>query len=148
MVSIGVSLYAYMAYQPIIKTVDYGMPVAVGPVEYTITYEGQFNGSEDLRPEHDFVQIRIDAKNLSQESVQISGLQFSLVDENGTRSSPIYGEFSEEDLLFHTIGSQNAETFVTQFDVPFDEAAEYTVWIQPRKEQNALDYGIACLLNC
>ncbi len=148
MASMGSALYAYTIYQPVIKTVDYGKPVRVGPVEYVITYEKQFDGDKDIKPEHTFFQIRIDAKNLAQEPTPISGIQFVLIDENGTRSSPVHGGFSSEDLLFHTLTPQNTATFTTQFDIPVDEDATYYVGIQPRKEQSSRDIGNICVLNC
>lgn len=148
MVSMGISLYFYVLYQPAIKAVEYGQPVVIGPVEYTITYEGQFEGSSETKPEYEFLQVRIDVKNVSQESTLVSGIQFSLIDENGTRTTPVHGGFSSDDLLYHTIEPKKSATYFTQFDVPFDESATYKIGVEPRKEQETLDYAIVCLLNC
>ena len=147
-VSMGIALYAYYIYQPNFKNVDAGEPIVVGTVEYIITYEGQFDGDEDTRPEHSFLKIRIDAKNLEEAPTQISGIQFTLINENGTRTAPVYGEFSDEDLLYHTMGYNKPVTYTTQFDVPFDEDDQYKIGIEPRKEQSSIDIGIVCILNC
>ena len=146
--SMGIALYAYYIYQPNFVYTDAGEPVTVGPVRYVITYEGQFSGDKDTRPEHSFLKIRIEATNMESEPTQISGIQFTLIDDNDTRYAPIYGEFSDEDLLYHTIGFDKPASYTTQFDVPFDEDAQYRVGIEPRKEQESLDIGIVCILNC
>ena len=146
--SMGIAIYAYYLYQPSFTVVEEGETVQVGPVNYIIKYEGQFNGDERTRPEHSFFKIRIDAENTSQEDTRISGIQFFLIDENGTRTEPIYGEFSQEDLLNFALEPGKPATYTTQFDVPFYEEKEYKVGIQPRKEQKSTDYGIVCLMNC
>jgi len=146
--SMGIALYAYDAFQPNYKMVNAGEAVTVGPVEYIVTYEGQFEGSEDVQPVHSFLKIRVVATNLGQEPTQLSGIQFKLVDNNGNRSTPIHGAFSDEDLLYHTIEYDKAVTYTTQFDVPFSENSTYNVRVEPRKEQNSLDIGMVCIFNC
>ena len=146
--SIGIALYAYEAFQPNYKIVNAGEAVEVGPVEYIVTYEGQFEGSEEVSPEHSFLKIRIVAKNLEQEPTQLSGIQFQLVDNGGNRSIPIHGAFSDEDLLYHTIEYNKAVSYTTQFDVPFSENSTYNVRVEPRKEHNSLDIGMVCIFNC
>lgn len=148
MASMAAALYTYYIYQPNFKTANHGEPVIIGPVEYIITYEGQFDGTKEVRPEHSFLKIRIGAENLGDGPTQISGLQFTLIDENDARTEPIYGGFSDEDLLYHTLGVQKPASYTTQFDVPFDEDAQYSIGIEPRKEQSSLDIGIVCILNC
>jgi hypothetical protein len=142
------AMFMYYEYLPNFIEINEGEPVVIGDVEYVITYEGQFNGDKDTRPEHTFFKIRIDAENMGREPTRISGIQFFLIDENGTRFEPVYGEFSSEDLLNFELKPGRPASYTTQFDAPFYEDKEYNIGIQPRKEQSSKDIGIVCILNC
>ena len=146
-VSMAVAIYAYVLYQPNFLFASEGEPLQVGPVKYIITYEGQHNGNEEIRPKNSFFMIRIVAENLGSETTKISGGQFYLIDNN-EKIEPIYGEFSEEDLLIHDLEPKKAHTYTTQFDVDFDEEKQYRVGIETRKDQSSRDIGIICVLNC
>lgn len=146
--SMTIAIYAYYLYQPSFITVNEGQPVQVGPVKYVINYEGQFEGNEKVKPEHSFFKIRINAENLGTEPTRISGIQFFLIDENGTKTEPVFGNFSEEDLLNFPLEPGKPVSYTTQFDVPFYEDKQYKIGIQPRKEQKSRDIAIICLLNC
>lgn len=146
--SMGVALYMFSMYQTELIYASEGEPVQLGPVRYIITYEGQHSGDRDTKPDHSFFKIGIEAENNSGEEQTISGLQFFLIVENGTKIEPVYGEFSDEDLLYHTIPPGQTVRYTTQFDAPFDEDGEYSVGIQPRKEQDSNLRAIVCLLGC
>ena len=145
--SIGAATYAYIQYQPNFLFAEAGESIQVGPIKYIVTYEGQHNGNEELRPEHSFFMIRITAENLGSETTKISGGQFHLLDEN-EKIRPIYGEFTEEDLFLHDLEPKKSQTFTTQFDIDFDKEKTYKVGIQARKDQSSIDIGIVCVLNC
>ncbi|MDX1533401.1 MAG: DUF4352 domain-containing protein [Nitrosopumilaceae archaeon] len=147
-ISIGIALYYYDQYQPNFVFAEAGEPIQVGPVKYIVEYDGTHEGDEDTIPEHIFVKIRIAATNLSSEETRISGGQFYIVDENNDKTQPVYGDFSDQDLLDYYLQPNKETTFTTQFDVPFDEGKQYKIGIQPTKVQSSLDIGIICLLNC
>lgn len=148
LISMSVALYMYTQYQPNFIQTTEGKPVIVGPVEYTITFEGTHSGNEDTRPENTFVMIRIDAKNISNENTRITGGQFFIIDENGQKHQPIYGEFSEEDLLDDVLEPNKPVTWTTQFDVPFTEEKKYNIAIRPTKLHESTDTAIVCITNC
>lgn len=144
----SVGLYMYTQYQPNFIQTTAGKPVIVGPVEYTITFEGTHNGNEDTRPENTFVTIRIDAKNISNENTRITGGQFFIMEENGQKHQPVYGGFSEEDLLDDVLEPNKPVTWTTQFDVPFTDEKKYDIAIRPTKLHESTDTAIVCLTNC
>ena len=147
-ISMGVGIYMFIQYQPNFVQASAGEPVTIGPVEYRITFEGTHNGNEDTRPENTFVKIRIDAKNIGDEKTRISGGQFFFIDENGQKHQPVYGEFSEEDLLDDLLEPNKPVSWTTQFDVPFDEEKKYNIAIRPAKQHESIDTAIVCLINC
>jgi len=147
-ISMAVALYMYTQYQPNFVQAQAGEPVTIGPVQYVISFEGTHNGDEDTRPENTFVKIRIDAKNISNEDTRITGGQFFIIDQNEQKHQPIYGGFSEEDLLNDLLEPNKPVSYTTQFDVPFDEEFQYQIAIRPTKEQSSLDTAIVCITNC
>lgn len=147
-ISIVIALFAYVQYQPNYVETKAGEPTVVGPVEYTITFEGTHNGNEKTRPEHTFVKIRLVAKDISQENTRISGGQFFIVEPNGEKHQPVYGGFSEEDLLDDILEPNKPVSWTTQFDIDFDEKEKYNIIIRPTKEQKTVDTGVVCLINC
>ena len=147
-ISIAIALYYYDQYQPNFVFAEAGEPIQVGPVKYIVEYDGTHEGDDDTIPENVFVKIRIKATNLSSEETRMSGGQFYIVDENNEKIQPVYGEFSDEDLLDYYLEPNKETTFTTQFDVPFDEGKQYKIGILPTKVQSSLDIGIICLLNC
>lgn len=146
--SMAVALYAYDLYQPRIVHAAAGEPLEVGPVRYVIEYDGTHEGDEETRPEGTFLKIRIKAVNKGFEDTRMSGGQFYVIHENGSRAQPVYGGFSDEDLLDATLRPGYESTWTTQFDVPLEEGASYQIGIRPTKEQESLDIGMVCLLNC
>lgn len=146
--SMGIGLYTFIQYQPNFIEAKAGEPVTVGPVEYIITFEGTHNGNEDTKPENTFVMIGISANNISTENTRITGGQFYLIDEKEQKHQPIYGEFSETDLLNDVLEPNKPVLWTTQFDVVFDEEAKYKIAIRPTKEQSSVDTAIICLMNC
>ena len=147
-ISMGVALYTFTQYQPNFIETTAGETVIVGPVEYQITFEGTHNGDKDTKPEHTFVKIRINAKNISDEDTRITGGQFFFIDTKGQKHQPIYGEFSEEDLLDDILEPNKPVTWTTQFDVPFDENEQYNIAIRPTKQHESMDTAIICITNC
>lgn len=146
--SIGIAIYAYSVYQPNFVTVNQGESIQVGPVKYIVTYEGTHNGDEKTRPVHTFLKIRIVAENVGEKETRITGGQFYIIDENGTKRQPVYGEFSQEDLLNDLLEINKPGSYTTQFDIPFYEEKQYQIGIIPTKEQASTDIGIVCLINC
>ena len=142
------AIYMYSEYQTNFVTANAGEPIIVGPVEYTILFEGTHKGDKETKPENTFVKIRINAKNVSDETTRMSGGQFYLVDEKSKKHQPIYGNFSPEDLLDDYLEPDKPVSWTTQFDVPYDEETKFSVTIKPTKQQTTVDVGNVCLTNC
>jgi len=147
-VSIGVAISYYLEFQPNFIYVNGGESVQVGPVKYIIEHIGEHNGDKKTSPEHTFVQISIIAENLDKESTRMNGGQFYILDENDAKVQPVYGNFSENDLLNDMLEQHVPISFTTQFDIPFDENKQYRIGILPTKEQASMDIGIVCIINC
>jgi len=147
-ISIGLSWYVTSLYQPILVYAGSGEPIQVGPVQYIIEHIGEHNGNEDVRPEHTFFKIRIIAENMGTESTTLSGGQFQFLDQNNVKYEAIFGKFSSEDLFNDILVPNKPVSWTTQFDVPFDENAQYKIRISPMKEQSSLDMGVVCVTNC
>jgi hypothetical protein len=146
--SMIVAMYTYYEYQPNLVTAKAGEPVIVGPVEYTISFEGTHEGNKDTKPENTFVKIRINAKNISDEKTRMSGGQFYLVDEKQQKHQAVYGKFSSEDLLEDWIEPGKKASWTTQFDVPYDEEKRFSVTVKPTKQQSTVDVANVCIANC
>ena len=140
--------YMYSEYQTNFVTGKAGEPIRVGPVEYTILFEGTHEGNKDTRPENTFVKIRINAKNISNEPTRMSGGQFWVIYDTNKKTQPTYGQFSAEDLLDDYLDPDKPVSWTTQFDIPFDEEETYSITIKPTKEQKTVDVANVCLLNC
>ncbi len=147
-VSIGVAISYYLEFQPNFIYVDGGETVQVGPVKNIIEHIGEHNGDEKTSPEHTFVQISIIAENLDKESTRMNGGQFHIFNEDNTRVQPVYGNFSENDLLNDMLEQHVPVFYTTQFDIPYDENKQYRIGIKPTKEQASMDIGIICIINC
>ena len=78
----------------------------------------------------------------------MTGGQFYILDENDKKVQPVYGNFSDNDLLTYMLVPNVPVSFTTQFDVPFDENKQYRIGILPTKEQSSRDIGIVCVTNC
>ncbi len=148
--SMVIAMYAYIQYQPNIIEVASGEPVVVGPVEYAITFEGIHDGNDEVRPEHTFVEIRINMRNIDSSDVTVTGGQFYFVDADDVRHRPIYGNgtFAAEDLFIEALQPDRAVTRTTQFDVPFDDLEQYKIIVRPAKDHESIDVGIVCITNC
>jgi hypothetical protein len=147
-ISMAAAMYMYTQYQTNFITVNSGELVTVGPVQYSITFDGTHLGNKETQPENTFVKIQIDAENISQESTRISGGQFYLVDEKDQKHEAVYGEFSEEDLFNHKFDPGQSSSWTTQFDIPYDEQKKYHIIIRPLKEQSTVDTAMVCITNC
>jgi len=146
--SMAVAMYMYSQYQANYVTANAGEPIIIGPVEYTILFEGTHNGDKDTKPENTFVKIRIDAKNISNEKTRMSGGQFYLVDEEQKKHQAVYGQFSAEDLLDDWLEPGKPVSWTTQFDVPYNEGKRFSVMIKPTKQQATVDVGNVCIVKC
>jgi len=146
--TIGLALSYYVAFQPNFIYVNAGEPIQVGPVKYIIEYIGENNGDEKTRPEHTFIEISIVAENLGERTTYMTGGQFYILDENDDKYQPVYGNFSENDLLNDLLEPNQPVSYTTQFDIPFDENKQYRIGILPTKEQASIDIGIICVTNC
>ena len=147
-VSIGFAIWSYLEWQPNFILVNGGESVQVGPVKYIIEHIGEHDGDEKTSPEHTFVQISIIAENLGKESTRMSGGQFYILDENDAKVQPVYGNFSENDLLNDMLEQHVPVSYTTQFDIPYDENKQYRIGIKPTKEQASMDIGMVCIINC
>ncbi|MSS86311.1 MAG: hypothetical protein CK526_05385 [Thaumarchaeota archaeon] len=140
--------FMYMQYQTKLIETNAGEPVMVGPVEYIITFDGTHEGSKDVKPENIFVMIGIVAKNTGDEKTLLSGGQFYLIDEKNQKHEAVFGEFTPKDLLLQELEPNKSIEVTTQFDIPFDEDANYKIIIRPQKEQSTVDTASICLINC
>ncbi len=146
--SMVVANYMYTQYTTNYIEAVAGKPIMVGPVEYTITFEGTHEGSKEVSPENTFVTIGITAKNISNEKTIISGGQFYIVDEKEQKHEAVFGEFSSKDLFLETLEPNKPIERTTQFDIPFDEEKKYKIIIRPQKDQSTVDTAVVCITNC
>ena len=146
--SMAVAMYMYSEYQVNFIETNAGESVIVGPVEYTVTFEGTHEGDKETQPENTFVMIGITAKNIGDEKTVLSGGQFHFVDEKEQKHEAVYGEFSAKDLLLEGLEPGKSVEKTTQFDFPFDEEETYKIIIRPQKEQSTVDVAVICITNC
>jgi hypothetical protein len=147
-ISMVIAMYMYTQYQTNFITVKPGDSVVIGPVKYNVIFDGIHKGNDESIPKNTYVKIRINAKNISQEKTQISGGQFYLLDKNQQKHEAVYGEFSNEDLLYEWLEPDKPATWTTQFDVPYHDEDKYSVIIRPTKQQSSLDVAVICIKNC
>jgi len=147
-ISMIAAMYMYTEYQTNFIKVNSGEKVTVGPVEYTVVFDGTHKGNKETVPENTFVKIKISAKNISAEKTRISGGQFYLIDEKQQKYQAVYGGFSSEDLLDKWLEPNKVEQFTTQFDAPYDETKQYNIIIRPSKQQSTVDTALICIVNC
>ena len=141
-------IYTYTQYQTNFITSVAGKTVIVGPVEYTITFEGTHEGNKENIPKNTYVMIEVTAKNVSNKKTIISGGQFYIVDDKGQKHEAVFGEFSPKDLFLEVLEPDRPIQRTTQFDIPFDEEKQYKIIIRPQKEQSTMDTAIICITNC
>jgi hypothetical protein len=146
--SIVFASFMYYEYQPNFILAESGYPVQVGPVVYTIEPLGTNEGDSNTKPEGTFFQIQINAENLDSEETRMSGGQFYLLDDADKKYIAVYGNFTEQDLLRDILQPNMPVTWMTQFDIPYDEEMTYRIGILPTKIQASRDIGIICVQNC
>ena len=147
--SMGVAMFMYTQYQTNFIETTAGETITVGPVEYTITFEGTHEGDKETQPENTFVMIGITAKYIgNEEKTLLSGGQFYIVDERDQKHEAVYGEFSSKDLLLEWLEPNKPVEKTTQFDIPFDEEKMYKIIVRPQKEQSTVDTAVICITNC
>jgi hypothetical protein len=115
---------------------------------YTIEPLGIHDGDSDTKPEGKFFQIQIYAENLASEETRMGGGQFYLLDESDKKFQPVYGNFTDMDLFADKLQPNMPVTWMTQFDIPYDEEMTYRIGILPTKVQASRDIGIICVQNC
>jgi len=157
-ISMVITMYMYTQYQTNFISVNAGEPVVIGPVEYTIIFDGIHKGNEKLietKPDNTFVKIKIIAKNISEKKTVISANQFYLIDEKQQKHLPVYGGFSTEDLVYegfrssdHWLEPNKPVIMTTQFDVSYNELNQYNIVIRPSKQQSSVDTAVICITNC
>ncbi len=147
-ISMAVAMYMYTQYQTNFIMVKTGEPVVIGPVEYTVTFDGTHKGNKETIPANTFVKIKIAAKNISEEKTWISGAQFYLIDEKQQKYQSVYGGFSTEDLSSNWLEPHKSVMLTTQFDVPYDETKQYNIVVRPSKQQSSVDTAVICITNC
>jgi len=140
--------YVYTQYQTNFIEINAGELVVVGPVEYTVTFEGTHEGSKEVKPENTFVKIGITAKNTGSEKTLLSGGQFYIVDQKNQNHKAVFGEFTSKDLWLEWLEPNKPIEVTTQFDISFDEDVNYKIIIRPTKEQATVDTASICLTNC
>ncbi|MDH5463325.1 MAG: DUF4352 domain-containing protein [Nitrosopumilus sp.] len=147
-ISMAAGIYTYTQYQTNYTTSIAGETVTVGPVEYTITFEGTNEGNKENIPEDTYVMIGIVAKNISNKKTIISGGQFYIVDDKEQKHEAFFGEFSAKDLFLEELEPNKPIQRTTQFDIPFDEEIQYKIIIRPQKDQLTTDTAVICIRNC
>ena len=148
MVTMGAALYTYTLYQTNFIEVNAGESVTVGPVQYSVEFDGTHMGDKETSPEDVFVKIKIDAENISDEKTRMSGGQFYFVDEKNQNHRAVYGAFSTTDLLEVWLEPEKPESWTTQFDIPYNEDDTYHIVIRPTKQQSTVDTARICITNC
>jgi len=146
--TMSAGMYTYYLYQTNYITANAGETVVVGPVQYTITFEGTHDGDKKTVPENTFVMIGITAENISDDKTVISGGQFYIVDEKDQKHKAVYGPFSSKELGLEGLDPGKPIERTTQFDIPFDEDSQYKIIIRPQKEQSTTDTAVICITNC
>ena len=147
-VSMGIAMYMYTQYQTNFIEAKAGEQVKVGPMQYSVSFDGTHMGNKETSPENTFVKIRIQVKNTSEEKQRLSGGQFYLIDQNEQKHEAVYGDFSSEDLIDDVLNPGESATWTTQFDVPYDEQEQYNIIIRPTKQQSTVDTALICITNC
>ena len=146
--SMVIANYMYMQYQTNFIEVSAGETVLVGPVEYTVIFDGTHEGDKETQPENTFVQIAITAENVSDEKTMLSGGQFYLIDEKDRKHQAVFGEFSVKDLWLVGLDPNKPIEVTTQFDIEFNEDENYSIVIRPQKDQSTVDTASICITNC
>lgn len=144
----GAAIYMYTQYQTNFIEVQSGELVTVGPMQYSVIFDGTHQGNKETQPENTFVKIRINAKNISQEKQRLSGGQFYLINEKDQKHEAVYGNFSPEDLIDDVLDPGESAIWTTQFDVPYDAQKQYDIVIRPTKQQSTVDTALVCITNC
>ena len=143
----SVSMYMYLDISSNIVEVNSPDKVAVGPVEYIISFEEIHQGNEETVPENMFMQIQITAENIGDEKALISKEQFYIIKDN-KKYNAVYGEFSSKDLESEELEPGKSVEKTTQFDIPFDEELQYSVVIRPNSMQLGANTAIVCIVQC
>ena len=146
--SMVIANYMYMQYQTNFIEVSAGETVLVGPVEYSVIFDGTHEGDKETQPENTFVQIAITAENVSDEKTMLSGGQFYLIDEKDRKHQAVFGEFSAKDLWLVGLDPNKPIEVTTQFDIEFNEDENYSIVIRPQKDQSTVDTASICITNC
>jgi len=146
--SMAIAMYMYTEYQTNYVQVAAGQPVIVGPVEYTIEFDGTHIGDKEEVPENIFVMIALTAENKGDVKTLLSGGQFYIIGEDKKRHQAVYGQFSSKDLLVEWLEPGDKVERSTQFDIPYDEDTRYDILVRPQKEQSTTDVASVCIANC
>ena len=148
-ISMAFAMYAYTEYsQTNYIRVNQGEKVIVGPVEYSVVFDGVHDGTRSVKADDTFVQILITAENISNDDTIISGGQLYLIDGDKNIHKAVHGGFSSKDLLVEGLEPDKPIERTTQFDIQFDKDVQYDVVIRPQKEQSSNDAAIICITNC
>ena len=138
--SMGVAMVFFMEYQPNIVRAEIGEQIAVGPVMYTLSYEGTEKGSREIKSDKTFIKIGILAEGAGGESATAQKTQFTLLDKMGAQTPPTHGIFPE--------GSPQILAYFPLGDEDLDDGFSYEIMIRPTKEQASTDLGFVCVTNC
>lgn len=140
LISMGAAMVFFLEYQPNLLEGNLGEPVTVGPVTYTLTYEGIEKGSKEIESNRTFMKIGITATYENGEAATAEKKQFMLLDADGVQTEPTHGIFAEE-----------SPQVVAYFPLEGDEINEqfqYKIMIRPTKGQGSTDLGFVCVTNC
>ena len=156
-ISMIVTMYVYTQHQTNFISINAGEPVVIGPVEYTITFDGIHKGNEKIietKSDSTFVRIKIIAKNISEKKTVISASQFYLIDEKQQKHLPVYGGIST-DLVYegfrssdHWLEPNKPVIMTTQFEVSYNDLNQYNIIVRPSKQQSSVDTAVICITNC
>lgn len=147
-ISMMAAMYMYTQYQIKFTVVKEGESVIVGPVEYTVVFDGIHKGNSETIPENTFVKIKIIAKNISDTETMLTSGQFFLIDAKDLKHKAIYGVFSKDDLSNVWLEPNKTLMTTTQFDIAYDEFENYNIVIRPSKQQSTVDTALICITNC
>ena len=146
--SMAAAMYMYTQYQTNFIEAKAGEQVQIGPILYSVDFDGTHQGNKDNQPKNTFLKIKIEAKNISNGTQRMTGGQFYLADKNNQNHEAVYGNFSPEDLIDDILEPGESANWTTQFDVPYDEQDQYKVIIRPTKQQSTVDTALICITNC
>ena len=139
-ISMGVAMVFFLEYQPNVLEAQLGQQITIGPVTYTLSYEGLEKGSKEIESDRMFMKIGILAEDSNGEMITAEKKQFILLDKNRAHTEPTHGIFVE--------GSPQILAYFPLEEDKLDDEFQYKIMVRPTKEQRSTDLGFVCVTNC